>query len=142
MTTDALPPAALPVITFTEDLTLHLNNDDIHVVHVPPDAQRAEHHLGAGPRRQRVDLLGDAAGQVALGARDPAAGDVEAERRVAVHQLGQHAAQRRRGAPGPEQRVAPAQVHRGGAGRPDHLLVSKPAANRRRRCLPGRGGVV
>jgi hypothetical protein len=45
------------------------------VVHVPPDAQRAEHHLGAGPRRQRVDLLGDAAGQVALGARDPAAGD-------------------------------------------------------------------
>jgi cyclase len=36
MTTPALPPAALPVITFAEDVTLHLNNDDIHVVHMPP----------------------------------------------------------------------------------------------------------
>jgi cyclase len=32
----ALPVAALPVITFTEDITLHLNGDEIHVVHVPP----------------------------------------------------------------------------------------------------------
>jgi cyclase len=36
MTFAALPPAALPVITFTEDVTLHLNGDDVHVVHVPP----------------------------------------------------------------------------------------------------------
>lgn len=35
MTTPALPPAALPIITFAEDLTLHLNNDDVHVVHMP-----------------------------------------------------------------------------------------------------------
>jgi glyoxylase-like metal-dependent hydrolase (beta-lactamase superfamily II) len=32
----ATPPAGLPVITFTEDVTLHLNGDEIHVVHVPP----------------------------------------------------------------------------------------------------------
>ena len=36
MTFPALPPAALPVITFTEDVTLHLNGDEVHVVHVPP----------------------------------------------------------------------------------------------------------
>jgi cyclase len=36
MTFAALPPAALPVITFTEDVTLHLNGDEVHVVHVPP----------------------------------------------------------------------------------------------------------
>jgi cyclase len=36
MTTLALPPAALPVITFTDDVTLHLNGDEIHVIHVPP----------------------------------------------------------------------------------------------------------
>jgi cyclase len=30
------PYAALPVITFTEDVTLHLNGDSIHVIHVPP----------------------------------------------------------------------------------------------------------
>jgi len=36
MTFPALPPAALPVITFAEDITLHLNGDEIHVVHVPP----------------------------------------------------------------------------------------------------------
>jgi len=36
MTTKALPPAALPVITFTEDITLHLNGDEVHVIHVPP----------------------------------------------------------------------------------------------------------
>lgn len=35
MTTPALPPAAQPVLTFTEDVTLHLNGDDVHVVHVP-----------------------------------------------------------------------------------------------------------
>ncbi|MEP7344385.1 MAG: MBL fold metallo-hydrolase [Gemmatimonadaceae bacterium] len=32
----ASPYAALPVITFTEDVTLHLNGDSIHVMHVPP----------------------------------------------------------------------------------------------------------
>jgi len=36
MTTPALPPAALPVITFADDVTIHLNDDDIHVIHVPP----------------------------------------------------------------------------------------------------------
>ncbi|HXJ20894.1 MAG TPA: MBL fold metallo-hydrolase [Polyangia bacterium] len=36
MTTAALPPAGLPVVTFTEDVTLHFNGDEIHVVHVPP----------------------------------------------------------------------------------------------------------
>ncbi|HET6149721.1 MAG TPA: MBL fold metallo-hydrolase [Polyangia bacterium] len=36
MTFPALPPAALPVVTFTEDITLHLNGDEIHVVHVAP----------------------------------------------------------------------------------------------------------
>jgi cyclase len=36
MTTAALPPAALPVVTFTEDVTLHFNGDEMHVVHVPP----------------------------------------------------------------------------------------------------------
>jgi cyclase len=36
MTFAALPPAALPVVTFTEDVTLHLNGDEVHVVHVPP----------------------------------------------------------------------------------------------------------
>jgi cyclase len=36
MTFPALPPAGLPVITFTEDVTLHLNGDEVHVMHVPP----------------------------------------------------------------------------------------------------------
>jgi glyoxylase-like metal-dependent hydrolase (beta-lactamase superfamily II) len=36
MTTPALPPAALPVVTFGEDVTLHVNGDDIHVIHMPP----------------------------------------------------------------------------------------------------------
>jgi cyclase len=36
MTTKALPPAALPVVTFTDDVTLHVNGDDIHVIHVAP----------------------------------------------------------------------------------------------------------
>jgi glyoxylase-like metal-dependent hydrolase (beta-lactamase superfamily II) len=35
MTTTALPLAAQPVVTFTEDVTLHVNGDDVHVVHVP-----------------------------------------------------------------------------------------------------------
>jgi glyoxylase-like metal-dependent hydrolase (beta-lactamase superfamily II) len=35
MTTAALPPAALPVVTFTEDVTLHVNGDEVHVIHVP-----------------------------------------------------------------------------------------------------------
>jgi cyclase len=34
--TPALPPAAQPVLTFTEDVTLHLNGDEVHVIHVPP----------------------------------------------------------------------------------------------------------
>jgi glyoxylase-like metal-dependent hydrolase (beta-lactamase superfamily II) len=32
----AQPPAALPVVTFTDDVTLHLNGDDVHVIHVAP----------------------------------------------------------------------------------------------------------
>jgi cyclase len=36
MTFPAQPPSALPVITFAEDITLHLNGDEVHVVHVPP----------------------------------------------------------------------------------------------------------
>ena len=36
MTFPAVAPAALPVVTFSEDVTLHLNGDDIHVFHVPP----------------------------------------------------------------------------------------------------------
>jgi cyclase len=32
----ATPPAGLPVVTFAEEVTLHLNGDDIHIVHVPP----------------------------------------------------------------------------------------------------------
>jgi glyoxylase-like metal-dependent hydrolase (beta-lactamase superfamily II) len=36
MTTPALPAAALPVVTFAEDVTLHVNGDDIHVIHMPP----------------------------------------------------------------------------------------------------------
>jgi glyoxylase-like metal-dependent hydrolase (beta-lactamase superfamily II) len=36
MTTRALPPAALPVVTFTDDVTLYLNGDEIHVIHVAP----------------------------------------------------------------------------------------------------------
>jgi len=36
MAIKAQPPAALPVVTFTDDVTLHLNGDDVHVIHVPP----------------------------------------------------------------------------------------------------------
>jgi cyclase len=32
----AAPPAALPVVTFTEAVTFHLNGDEIHGFHVPP----------------------------------------------------------------------------------------------------------
>ena len=32
----AQPPAALPVVTFTDDVTLHLNGDDVHVIHMAP----------------------------------------------------------------------------------------------------------
>lgn len=31
----ASPAAALPVITFTSDLSFHLNDDEIHIIHVP-----------------------------------------------------------------------------------------------------------
>jgi cyclase len=36
MKTPALPASALPVITFGEDVTLHFNGDDVHVIHMPP----------------------------------------------------------------------------------------------------------
>jgi glyoxylase-like metal-dependent hydrolase (beta-lactamase superfamily II) len=36
MSFPASPPEALPVVTFSNDVTLHLNGDDIHVFHVPP----------------------------------------------------------------------------------------------------------
>jgi len=32
----AKPGAGLPVVTFSEDVTLHLNGDTVHVFHVPP----------------------------------------------------------------------------------------------------------
>jgi glyoxylase-like metal-dependent hydrolase (beta-lactamase superfamily II) len=32
----AKPGVGLPVVTFAEDVTLHLNGDDVHVFHVPP----------------------------------------------------------------------------------------------------------
>jgi len=32
----ATPPEGLPVVTFGDDVTLHLNGDDVHVIHVPP----------------------------------------------------------------------------------------------------------
>jgi cyclase len=32
----ASPAVALPVVTFTDDVTFHLNGDEIHAVHVPP----------------------------------------------------------------------------------------------------------
>jgi glyoxylase-like metal-dependent hydrolase (beta-lactamase superfamily II) len=35
-TIPASPAAALPVVTFNDDLTFFLNGDEIHVVHVPP----------------------------------------------------------------------------------------------------------
>jgi cyclase len=35
-TTKASPKAALPVVTFTEEVTFHVNGDDIRAFHVPP----------------------------------------------------------------------------------------------------------
>jgi cyclase len=32
----ASPKVALPVVTFGDDMTLHLNGDEVHAVHVPP----------------------------------------------------------------------------------------------------------
>ena len=34
-TTPAAPPGALPIVTFTADVTFHLNGEDVHVFHVP-----------------------------------------------------------------------------------------------------------
>ena len=36
MTIPASPAAALPVVTFTDDITLFFDGDELHVVHVPP----------------------------------------------------------------------------------------------------------
>ena len=36
MSIKAQPPAALPVVTFADDVTLHVNGDDVHVIHVAP----------------------------------------------------------------------------------------------------------
>jgi cyclase len=35
-TIPATPPEGLPIVTFGDDVTLHLNGDDVHVIHVPP----------------------------------------------------------------------------------------------------------
>lgn len=35
-TTPPSPSSALPVVTFTQDVTLHLNGEDVHVFHVEP----------------------------------------------------------------------------------------------------------
>jgi cyclase len=32
----ASPPGALPVVTFAEDVTIHLDGEELHAVHVPP----------------------------------------------------------------------------------------------------------
>ncbi len=36
MTVPPLPPAGIPTVTFTEDHTLHLNGETLHLVHYPP----------------------------------------------------------------------------------------------------------
>jgi cyclase len=36
MTIPASPPAALPVVTFAEEATIHFNGDDLHIIHMPP----------------------------------------------------------------------------------------------------------
>jgi cyclase len=36
MTIPPLAPAALPVVTFAEEATVHFNGDDLHVIHMPP----------------------------------------------------------------------------------------------------------
>jgi glyoxylase-like metal-dependent hydrolase (beta-lactamase superfamily II) len=49
-TTPASPPAALPVVTFGDDVTFHLNGDEIHVFHVAPahtDGDSFVHFRGA-----------------------------------------------------------------------------------------------
>ena len=46
----AAPPAALPVITFGEDVTFHVNGHDVHVFHVDPahtDGDAIVHFRGA-----------------------------------------------------------------------------------------------
>jgi cyclase len=46
----AAPPRALPVVTFTEGVTFHLNGEEIHVVHVGPahtDGDAIIHFTGA-----------------------------------------------------------------------------------------------
>lgn len=54
----ALPAAALPVVTFAEELTFHLNGDEIHVFHLPrahTDGDAAVHF-----RQANVIHMGDA----------------------------------------------------------------------------------
>jgi glyoxylase-like metal-dependent hydrolase (beta-lactamase superfamily II) len=49
-TVEAQPDAALPVITFTRDVTFHLNGDDLHAFHVPDahtDGDAIIHFSGA-----------------------------------------------------------------------------------------------
>jgi glyoxylase-like metal-dependent hydrolase (beta-lactamase superfamily II) len=49
-TVPAAPPAALPVITFSSDVTFHLNGQDVHVFHVDPahtDGDSIVHFRGA-----------------------------------------------------------------------------------------------
>jgi glyoxylase-like metal-dependent hydrolase (beta-lactamase superfamily II) len=36
MSTPAAAPAALPILTFSDDVTLHVNGDEVHAFHVPP----------------------------------------------------------------------------------------------------------
>ncbi len=35
MKRDAVPPAGLPVVTFSEDISFHLNSDHVHAIHIP-----------------------------------------------------------------------------------------------------------
>jgi len=49
-TTPASPPGALPVVTFTEDVSFHVNGDELHVFHVDPahtDGDSIIHWKGA-----------------------------------------------------------------------------------------------
>lgn len=49
-TVPASPEAALPVITFTDSVTFHLNRESVHVFHVPPahtDGDSVVHFQGA-----------------------------------------------------------------------------------------------
>jgi glyoxylase-like metal-dependent hydrolase (beta-lactamase superfamily II) len=36
MTVPPLPAAALPMVTFGEDVTIHFNGDAVHAIHMPP----------------------------------------------------------------------------------------------------------